>query len=66
MRRLVAIAIILSVGGAGCGGCVDDDTTQGQTQHSGDGTRIRRQRIAATIIAELDAGPPPGSAAGDR
>ena len=58
------MAIVLSVGGAGCGGCIDEDTKarQGEAQKP-DPSRVKRQRAVGTVLSVVDAGEP--AAAGD-
>ena len=67
MRRLVAIAIVLCVGGAGCGGCIDDESKskpQPGTQQL-DPSHVRRQRAAGAFINMFDGGAP-AAVDGDR
>jgi hypothetical protein len=69
MRRLVAIAIVLCMGGTGCGGCLDDESKakpeQGRQQQI-DPSRVRRQRIASPFLNLGDGGAPAAAGDGDR
>jgi hypothetical protein len=57
MRKLLVMTLVLSLGGAGCGGCVDDDTKpKGQPPAPRVGDQMRRQRAVGTIIGDFDAG----------
>jgi hypothetical protein len=56
MRSLLLIAMVLSVGGASCGGCIDDESKPKAHEEQVDALRVRRQRAVGTILSVVDGG----------